>query len=161
MIYFIAILLILITVTIYYYNSLITAEQKVYDAREELLATTKDSLNIIKNIINLTTNYESFTKIKELYNTMNSEAPLNTKIKTISNISLELSKNNPDEDIYPELKTNNKYFELVNDLTNSENRILDSRIKYNSAKANLSIKIKSFPTNIIAKIFKINIPYII
>ena len=161
MIYFIAILLILITVTIYYYNSLITAEQKVYDAREELLATTKDSLNIIKNIINLTTNYESFTKIKELYNTINSEAPLNTKIKTISNISLELSKNNPDEDIYPELKTNNKYFELVNDLTNSENRILDSRIKYNYAKANLSIKIKSFPTNIIAKIFKINIPYII
>ena len=113
MIYFIAILLILITVTIYYYNSLITAEQKVYDAREELLATTKDSLNIIKNIINLTTNYESFTKIKELYNTINSEAPLNTKIKTISNISLELSKNNPDENIYPELKTNNKYFELL------------------------------------------------
>lgn len=161
MIYAIAILLILITITVYYYNSLIISEEKVYDAREELLAITKDSLDIIKNIVILTTSYESFTKIKELYNTINSETPLNTKIKTISNISLELSKNNLDKDIYPELKTNNKYFELVNDLTNSENRILDSRIKYNSAKANLSVKIKSFPTNIIAKIFKINIPYTI
>ncbi|WP_225209607.1 LemA family protein [Limosilactobacillus avistercoris] len=53
---------------------------------------------------------------------------------------------------YPDLKASTQYQSLMEELSNTENKIAYSRQLYNSTVANLDAKIQSFPSNIIAKI---------
>ena len=53
---------------------------------------------------------------------------------------------------YPDLKASAEYQKLMEELTNTENKIAYSRQLYNSTVANLDAKIQSFPSNIVAKI---------
>ena len=53
---------------------------------------------------------------------------------------------------YPDLKASAEYQKLMEELSNTENKISYSRQLYNSTVAALDAKIQSFPSNIIAKI---------
>lgn len=53
---------------------------------------------------------------------------------------------------YPDLKASTQYQSLMEELSNTENKIAYSRQLYNSTVANLDAKIQSFPSNIVAKI---------
>lgn len=53
---------------------------------------------------------------------------------------------------YPDLKASTEYQQLMEELSNTENKISYSRQLYNSTVAALNAKIQSFPSNIIAKI---------
>lgn len=53
---------------------------------------------------------------------------------------------------YPDLKASTQYQSLMEELSNTENKIAYSRQLYNSTVTNLDAKIQSFPSNIVAKI---------
>ena len=53
---------------------------------------------------------------------------------------------------YPDLNASTQYQSLMEELSNTENKIAYSRQLYNSTVANLDAKIQSFPSNIVAKI---------
>ncbi len=54
---------------------------------------------------------------------------------------------------YPQLKANENFLELQRELSDTENKIQAARRFYNTNVRDLNIKIESFPSNIIAKIF--------
>ena len=54
---------------------------------------------------------------------------------------------------YPELKANENFRDLQNQLEGSENRINEARNKYNAAVTEYNKNIRSFPNNIFAGIF--------
>jgi LemA protein len=54
---------------------------------------------------------------------------------------------------YPDLKANANFKDLMTQLEGTENRIAVSRKDYNDAARELNEAIRSFPTNIIARIF--------
>ena len=54
---------------------------------------------------------------------------------------------------YPELKANANFLELQRELSDTENKIQASRRFYNANVRDLSIKIESFPNNLIAQKF--------
>lgn len=51
---------------------------------------------------------------------------------------------------YPDLKASTEYQQLMEELSNTENKIAYSRQLYNSTVAALNARIQSFPTNIVA-----------
>lgn len=53
---------------------------------------------------------------------------------------------------YPDLKASVQYQQLMEELTNTENKIAYSRQLYNSVAASLSAKVQSFLANIVAKL---------
>jgi LemA protein len=53
---------------------------------------------------------------------------------------------------YPELKANENFKELINELERTENRINVERIKFNDAVKPYNSKIRSFPTSIAASV---------
>lgn len=53
---------------------------------------------------------------------------------------------------YPDLKASNEYQQLMEELSNTENKIAYSRQLYNSVAASFNAKIQSFPDNIVANI---------
>ena len=52
---------------------------------------------------------------------------------------------------YPDLKASAEYSKLMEELSNTENKIAYSRQLYNSVVANFNAKIQNFPANIVAK----------
>lgn len=54
---------------------------------------------------------------------------------------------------YPDLKANENFLELQRELTDTENKIQAARRFYNTNVRDLNIKIKSFPSNIVAGMF--------
>lgn len=53
---------------------------------------------------------------------------------------------------YPDLKANTNFLQLQEELTNTENKIAYSRQLYNSNVASYNIRVKSIPTNIVARL---------
>ncbi|ATO42891.1 LemA family protein [Loigolactobacillus coryniformis] len=51
---------------------------------------------------------------------------------------------------YPDLKANQQFGQLMDELTNSENKIAYARQLYNSSAVNYNNKIETFPGNVIA-----------
>jgi LemA protein len=54
---------------------------------------------------------------------------------------------------YPDLKANQNFIRLQDELAGTENRISVERRRYNEAVKTYNIKIRSFPTNILAGMF--------
>ncbi|WP_352418408.1 LemA family protein [Proteiniborus sp.] len=54
---------------------------------------------------------------------------------------------------YPELKSNENFIRLQDELAGTENRIAVARMDYNESAKILNNKVRSFPTNIIAGMF--------
>lgn len=54
---------------------------------------------------------------------------------------------------YPELKANQNFLALQNELSDTENKIQAARRFYNTNVRDMNIKIESFPSNVIAKVF--------
>ena len=55
---------------------------------------------------------------------------------------------------YPDLKANQNFLELQNDLTDTEDKIQASRRFYNGTVRDYNIKVETIPSNIVANIFK-------
>lgn len=55
---------------------------------------------------------------------------------------------------YPDLKANQNFAQLQTDLTDTENKIQAARRFYNGNVRDLNTRIQSFPTNLIANMFK-------
>lgn len=54
---------------------------------------------------------------------------------------------------YPDLKANNSFVKLQEELTNTENKISYSRQLYNTTTSNYNVKLETFPSNIVGKLF--------
>jgi len=54
---------------------------------------------------------------------------------------------------YPDLKANQNFIRLQDELAGTENRIAVERRRYNEAVRAYNVKIRSFPTNILAGMF--------
>ncbi|GMQ95150.1 MAG: LemA family protein [Patescibacteria group bacterium] len=55
---------------------------------------------------------------------------------------------------YPDLKASQNFLDLQNELSDTENKIQAARRFYNTNVRDLNIKIDSFPSNLIAQMFK-------
>ena len=52
-----------------------------------------------------------------------------------------------------DLKANNSFIKLQDELTNTENKIAYSRQLFNTTTANYNVKLETFPSNLIAGMF--------
>jgi LemA protein len=56
---------------------------------------------------------------------------------------------------YPDLKANQNFLDLQNELSETENKIEMARRFYNGAVRELNTAVESFPSNIVAAVFSI------
>jgi len=72
------------------------------------------------------------------------DAQLTTALRSGINVVVER---------YPEIKSNENFIRLQDELAGTENRIATERMRYNEAVKSFNSKIRRFPTNIIAGMF--------
>ena len=152
------IVVVLIIAIIGMYNSLVQSRIKVDNAWSQIDVQLQRRFDLIPNFVETVKGYmthekETFEKIASLRtswanaNSVSEKAALDNQLSTTLKTIMAVSEN------YPELKANQNFSELSEELRNTENKISFSRQFYNDTVTMYNTKIQVFPSNIIAGMF--------
>ena len=140
------------------YNNLVTLDEGVKTAWAQVENQLQRRFDLIPNYIETVKGYakyekEVFIKVTEARAKVGGATNIPDKIKANNQLSSALSRLLVVVERYPDLKANQNFIRLQDELAGTENRIAVERRRYNEAVKTLNIKVRSFPTNIMAGIF--------
>ena len=153
-----AIVVILVIAIISMYNGLVSSRVKVDNAWSQIDVQLQRRFDLIPNFVETVKGYaahesETFEKITSLRtswanaNTVAEKADLDNQLSGALKTIMAVSEN------YPDLKANQNFSELSEELRNTENKISFSRQFYNDTATMYNQKLQIFPSNIIANMF--------
>lgn len=153
------IVILLIAIYITSYNGLQKAKVYTEEAWSQIDVQLKRRNDLIPNLVETVKGYakhesETFEKVVKLRNQL-TQVPADDReqIQKVSNqITDSLKTIFALSENYPDLKANQNFLNLQEELTNTENKIAYSRQLYNSSAAQYDQRLLTFPSNIIAKI---------
>ena len=153
-----AIVVILVIAIISMYNGLVSSRVKVDNAWSQIDVQLQRRFDLIPNFVETVKGYaahesETFEKITSLRtswanaNTVAEKADLDNQLSGALKTIMAVSEN------YPDLKANQNFSELSEELRNIETKISFSRLFYNDTVTMYNQKLQIFPSNIIANMF--------
>ncbi len=158
---FLGLLIVIIGYIIIVYNNFIKNRQLVEEGWSGIDVQLKRRANLIPNMLETVKGYmghekgvlEAVTNARAAVQNAASAGPAE-RSKLESVLSGALGKLIAIAENYPELKANTTFLEFQGALQMVEDEIQLSRRYYNGSVRNLNILVESFPSNIIANIFK-------
>lgn len=154
----IAIIIIVIAMFVSNYNGIIAKSEEVDNKFATIDTQLQRRGDLIPNLVNTVKGYA-----KQEQDVINSVTEARTKLAGATTVS---DKAKADEELtgalnrlmvvvenYPDLKSSQNFIQLSDELAGTENRIATARRDYNKAVKEYNLKIKRFPTNIIAGMF--------
>lgn len=150
------------------YNSIITLNETAETAWSQVENQYQRRFDLIPNLVNVVKGYATHEKstFVEVTEARSKVSQINLSAKDLNDpvklqqfqaaqdgLSSALSKLMVVVEKYPDLKANENFKQLQNQLEGTENRISQERRRFNDAVKNYNIKIKRFPANFIAGIF--------
>ena len=153
-----AIVVILVIAIISMYNSLVSAKVKVDNAWSQIDVQLQRRFDLIPNFVETVKGYvshesETFEKIAQLRTSWANAGTVSEKANLDNQLSGALKTIMAVSENYPELKANQNFSELSEELRNTENKISFSRQFYNDTVTMYNEKLQIFPSNIIANLF--------
>lgn len=151
----VVILLLFIFVT---YNSLIKLNNKVKEAFATMDVYLKKRWDLIPNIVEIVKGYakhenETLEDVIKLRSMNYDDMPTNEKISNNKKLAQGIIRVMALAESYPELKANENFIKLSDELKNVEEDIANSRKYYNATVRDFNNKVEMFPSNLIAKLF--------
>ena len=158
MMYLWIILVILVLWAIFAFNGLVSLTNRAKEAWADIEVQLKRRYDLIPNLVNTVKGYathessafENVTKARSaamgagsLADKAGAENVLTGALKSVFAIA----------EAYPDLKANQNFLALQNELSDTENKIQAARRFYNANVRDLNIKVQSFPSNIFAAAF--------
>ena len=140
------------------YNSLVTMDESVKGAWAQVENQLQRRYDLIPNLVETVKGYatherEVFVQVTEARSKVGGASSIPGKIEANNQLSAALSRLLVVVERYPELKANTNFIRLQDELAGTENRIAVERRRYNEAVRAYNIKIRRFPTNLIAGMF--------
>ena len=138
-------------------NSIIKYFNRVKEAFSTMDVYLKKRFDLIPNLVETVesySNYENKTlediiKARNSYDNFSNEKKIEENKKAVNEINKLIALT----ESYPELKANENFIKLSDQLTSIENDIANSRKYYNATVREYNNKIGIFPNNIVAKLF--------
>ena len=140
------------------YNSLVTLDESVKGAWAQVENQLQRRYDLIPNLVETVKGYaahekELFVQVTEARSRVGGAANIPDKIGANNQLSSALSRLLLVVERYPDLKANTNFIRLQDELAGTENRIAVERRRYNEMVKTFNIKIRRFPTNLIAGMF--------
>jgi LemA protein len=140
------------------YNSLVTLRVRVDEAWSDITVQLKRRLDLIPNLVETVKGYaqhesgvfEAVTEARA--NALNAKGVKETAAAD-NQFEGALKSLFAVAEAYPDLKANQNFMELQQELVDTEDKIQASRRFYNGGVRDLNTKIQTFPSNVIAKMF--------
>lgn len=155
-----AIVVIFIAIIVGIYNSLIGFRNQVKNAWAQIDVQLKRRYDLIPNLVETVKGYakherETFEAVTNARNIAQSAASAGAAArgKVEGELTAALSRLLAVAEAYPDLKANQNFLALQEELTSTENKISFSRQYYNDSVLRYNNKIQMFPSNIIAGMF--------
>lgn len=155
------ILIVVIAIILYIistYNGLKTLQKRVENGWSQIDVQLQRRFDLIPNFVETVKGYmkhesSTFEKIAELRTSWANSTTVSDKAQIDNQLSGALKTIMAVSENYPELKANQNFSELSEELRNTENKISFSRQFYNDTVTKYNTKLELFPSNIIAGIF--------
>ncbi len=152
------VILLLVIWIIAIYNGLVSSRQKVNNAWSQIDVQLQRRFDLIPNFVETVKGYmnhesETFEKIASLRTSWANTSSVGEKAKLDGELSGALKTIMAVSENYPELKANENFLALSEELRNTENKISFSRQFYNDSVTMYNTKLEVFPSNIIANMF--------
>ncbi len=151
----IAIVVILLLLVFSTYNSLVKLNNRVEEAFSTMDVYLKKRWDLIPNIVETVKGYakherETLEEVINLRNNSYDKMNINDKVDVNNKISQGITKLMAIAEAYPDLKANENFKDLSNQLTKVEDDIANARKYYNGTVRNFNDKVQMFPSNIVA-----------
>ena len=156
------IILIIVVVVILFlisiYNNLVGLKQKVKNGWSQIDVQLQRRFDLIPNLVETVKGYmehesDVLTKVAELRTSWASASSVKEKSELDTQLSGALKTIMAVSENYPELKANENFSQLQEELQNTENKIAFSRQFYNDIATKYNTKLEVVPSNIIASMF--------
>ena len=140
------------------YNSLVKQKNSVKEAFSTMDVYLKKRWDLIPNIVESVKGYakhetETLEEIVRLRNANYNDMSDEEKIKTNQKLTSGINKIMALAEAYPDLKANENFKDLNNQLAKVEEDIANSRKYYNAVVRIFNNKVEMVPSNIVAMIF--------
>ena len=157
-----------VVVAIYFYNNFVKLTQRTKEAWADIDVQLKRRYDLIPNLVETVKGYASHER-ETLESVTNARANATSVHVDPSNVTPEqiaamagaesalsgaLGRLLAVAESYPDLKANENFAKLQDELTDTENKIQAARRFYNGNVRDLNIALESFPSNVIGSMFK-------
>jgi len=154
----IALLVVIVLPVIKTYNSLVELSEEVETALSQIDNQLQRRNDLIPNFVETVKGYaaheeEIFTSIADARSRLIGAGSMEERAEASEQLSGALNRLIALAESYPELKANENFKQLSDELAGTENRIALARMDYNNAARNYNTAIRRFPTVLVAKIF--------
>ena len=154
----IAIIVVIAFIAVGIYNNLIKLRNTSEQAWSDVDVQLKRRYDLIPNLVETVKGYathekETFEKVVEARNQAMGASSPGEKAKAENFLQSTLKSLFALSEAYPELKANQNFLDLQDELSNIEEQIQLARRYYNAVVRDLNTKIESVPSNIIASQF--------
>ncbi|WP_125763529.1 LemA family protein [Companilactobacillus hulinensis] len=139
------------------YNGLVKYRNRAREFSSQIDVQLKRRTDLIPNLVETVKGYathekETLSKVVELRNNVTNADSLQDKVDADNQLTGVLRQVFALAENYPDLKANQEFGKLMEELSNTENKVAYARQAYNSQVQAYDTAIQTFPRNIIAKI---------
>jgi len=154
----IGVLVVLVLFVITIFNALVRLRNEVKNAWAQIDVQLKRRHDLIPNLIETVKGYmtherETFEEITRLRSAAMQASGVEAQGAAESALGAALGRLQVVIENYPDLKANQNFLALQEELTSTENKIGRARQFYNDAVMRMNTKTQSFPSNLIAGMF--------
>ncbi len=141
------------------YNKLVKMKNHADEAWSDIDVQLKRRYNLIPNIVETVKGYAEheegvFTKVTEARSNAINAGDLKEQAKAENMLSGALKSLFAVAENYPDLKANENFMQLQNELVDTEDKIQAARRFYNGTVRDYNTKLQQFPNSLIANTFK-------
>lgn len=152
------VLILIIAFVIKTYNALVKLRNSVKDSWSQIDIQLKRRFDLIPNLVETVKGYanheeETLTKVIEARNQYQSAKTSEEAMKANNELTNMITKLFALSEAYPDLKANQNFLNLQNDLKDTEEKISYARQFYSDAVLKYNNNIQVFPSNLVAGIF--------
>ena len=142
------------------YNRLVTSSETIDSSWSQVENVLQRRYDLIPNLVNTVKGYAAHEKglleeIAKLRSQWAEAKGSGERIKASQGLEGALSRLMVVVENYPNLKANENFLKLQDELAGTENRIAVERMRYNDAVREYNVLTRRFPSNIIASIFNL------
>lgn len=149
------------------YNGLVSQEETVKNAWADVQSDYQRRADLIPNLVNVVKGYAEHEKgtLEAVIEARAKATQININVDDLTEenmkklqeaqgeLSSALNKLMAVQEAYPDLKANENFKDLQVQLEGTENRIKESRNKFNSTVKEYNVSVRKFPKSLIAGIF--------
>ena len=140
------------------YNGLVRLRQKVKNSWSQIEVQLQRRFDLIPNLVETVKGYAKhesgvFEKVAGLRTSWANASSISEKTQIANELSGALKTIMAVSENYPELKANQNFIDLQEQLQETENKLAFSRQFYNDTVTMYNTKLEVFPSNIIAAMF--------